>query len=83
MKLSRLKMLFGTMGLLMACTLWTAANTDQLTAETAVDGITSATPPVNPPSKKKTDKDKTKKKKADKNKKAKKKTRNTKTEQAQ
>mgnify|MGYP004695702751 FL=1 len=80
MKLSQLKMLFGVVLLMATCTLWTAANTDQLKAEPTVDGITSATPPVNPPSKKKTEKDKTKKKKANKNKKAKK---NTKTEQAQ
>lgn len=80
MKLSQLKMLFGVVLLMATCTLWTAANTDQLKAEPTVDGITSATPPVNPPSKKKTGKDKTKKKKANKNKKAKK---NTKTEQAQ
>lgn len=80
MKLSQLKMLFGVMLLMATCTLWTAANTDQLKAEPTVDGITSATPPVNPPTKKKTEKDKTKKKKANKNKKAKK---NTKTEQAQ
>lgn len=80
MKLSQLKMLFGVVLLMATCTLWTAANTDQLKAEPAVDGITSATPPVNPPTKKKTEKDKTKKKKASKNKKAKK---NTKTEQAQ
>lgn len=80
MKLSQLKMLFGVVLLMATCTLWTAANTDQLKAEPTVDGITSATPPVNPPSKKKTEKDKTKKKKASKNKKAKK---NTKTEQAQ
>lgn len=80
MKLSQLKMLFGVVLLMATCTLWTAANTDQLKAEPTVDGITSATPPVNPPTKKKTEKDKTKKKKASKNKKAKK---NTKTEQAQ
>lgn len=80
MKLSQLKMLFGIVLLMATCTLWTAANTDQLKAEPTVDGITSATPPVNPPTKKKTEKDKTKKKKANKNKKAKK---NTKTEQAQ
>lgn len=80
MKLSQLKMLFGVILLMATCTLWTAANTDQLKAEPTVDGITSATPPVNPPTKKKTEKDKTKKKKANKNKKAKK---NTKTEQAQ
>ncbi len=80
MKLSQLKMLFGVVLLIATCTLWTAANTDQLKAEPTVDGITSATPPVNPPTKKKTEKDKTKKKKANKNKKAKK---NTKTEQAQ
>ena len=80
MKLSQLKMLFGVVLLMATCTLWTAANTDQLKAEPTVDGITSATPPVNPPTKKKPEKDKTKKKKANKNKKAKK---NTKTEQAQ
>lgn len=80
MKLSQLKMLFGVVLLMATCTLWTAANTNQLKAEPTVDGITSATPPVNPPTKKKTEKDKTKKKKANKNKKAKK---NTKTEQAQ
>lgn len=80
MKLSQLKMFFGVVLLMATCTLWTAANTDQLKAEPTVDGITSATPPVNPPTKKKTEKDKTKKKKANKNKKAKK---NTKTEQAQ
>lgn len=80
MKLSQLKMLFGVVLLMATCTLWTAANTDLLKAEPTVDGITSATPPVNPPTKKKTEKDKTKKKKASKNKKAKK---NTKTEQAQ
>ena len=80
MKLSQLKMLFGVVLLMATCTLWTGANTDQLKAEPTVDGITSATPPVNPPTKKKTEKDKTKKKKASKNKKAKK---NTKTEQAQ
>ena len=80
MKLSQLKMLFGVVLLMATCTLWTAANTDQLKAEPTVDGITSATPPVNPPTKKKTEKDKTQKKKANKNKKAKK---NTKTEQAQ
>lgn len=80
MKLSQLKMLFGVVLLMATCTLWTAANTDQLKAEPTVDGITSATPPVNPPTKKKTEKDKTKKKKANKNKKAKK---NTKTEQTQ
>lgn len=80
MKLSQLKMLFGVVLLMATCTLWTAANTDQLKAEPTVDGITSATPPVNPPTKKKTEKDKTKKKKANKNKKAKK---NKKTEQAQ
>lgn len=80
MKLSQLKMLFGVVLLMATCTLWTAANTNQLKAEPTVDGITSATPPVNPPTKKKTGKDKTKKKKANKNKKAKK---NTKTEQAQ
>lgn len=80
MKLSQLKMLFGVVLLMATCTLWTAANTNQLKAEPTVDGITSATPPVNPPTKKKTEKDKTKKKKASKNKKAKK---NTKTEQAQ
>lgn len=80
MKLSQLKMLFGVVLLMATCTLWTAANTDQLKAEPTVDGITSATPPVNPPTKKKTGKDKTKKKKANKNKKAKK---NTKTEQTQ
>lgn len=80
MKLSQLKMLFGVVLLMATCTLWTAANTDQLKTEPTVDGITSATPPVNPPTKKKTEKDKTKKKKANKNKKAKK---NTKTEQAQ
>lgn len=80
MKLSQLKMLFGVVLLMATCTLWTAANTDQLKAEPTVDGITSATPPVNPPTKKKTEKDKTQKKKANKNKKAKK---NTKTEQTQ
>ena len=80
MKLSQLKMLFGVVLLMATCTLWTAANTDQLKAEPTVDGITSATPPVNPPTKKKTGKDKTKKKKANKTQKAKK---NTKTEQAQ
>lgn len=80
MKLSQLKMLFGVVLLMATCTLWTAANTDQPKAEPTVDGITSATPPVNPPTKKKTGKDKTKKKKANKNKKAKK---NTKTEQTQ
>lgn len=80
MKLSQLKMLFGVVLLMATCTLWTAANTDQLKTEPTVDGITSATPPVNPSTKKKTEKDKTKKKKANKNKKAKK---NTKTEQAQ
>lgn len=80
MKLSQLKMLFGVVLLMATCTLWTAANTDQPKAEPMVDGITSATPPVNPPTKKKTKKDKTKKKKANKNKKAKK---NTKTEQTQ
>ena len=80
MKLSQLKMLFGVVLLMATCTLWTAANTDQLKTEPTVDGITSATPPVNPPTKKETEKDKTKKKKANKNKKAKK---NTKTEQAQ
>ena len=80
MKLSQLKMLFGVVLLIATCTLWTAANTDQLKAEPTVDGITSATPTVNPPTKKKTKKDKTKRKKANKNKKAKK---NTKTEQAQ
>lgn len=80
MKLSQLKMLFGVVLLMATCTLWTAANTDQLKAVPTVDGITSATPPVNPPTKKKTEKDKTQKKKANKNKKAKK---NTKTEQAQ
>lgn len=80
MKLSQLKMLFGVVLLMATCTLWTAANTNQLKAEPTVDGITSATPPVNPPTKKKTKKNKTKKKKANKNKKAKK---NTKTEQAQ
>ena len=80
MKLSQLKMLFGVVLLMATCTLWTAANTDQLKAEPTVDGITSATPPVNPPTKKKTKNDKTKKKKANKNTKAKK---NTKTEQAQ
>ena len=80
MKLSQLKMLFGVVLLMATCTLWTAANTDQLKTEPTVDGITSATPPVNPPTKKKTEKDTTKKKKANKNKKAKK---NTKTEQAQ
>lgn len=80
MKLSQLKMLFGVVLLMATCTLWTAANTDQLKAEPTVDGITSATPPVNPPTKKKTEKDKTKKKKTNKNKKAKK---NTKTEQTQ
>lgn len=80
MKLSQLKMLFGVVLLMATCTLWTAANTDQLKAEPTVDGITSATPPVNPPTKKKTEKAKAKKKKANKNKKAKK---NTKTEQAQ
>lgn len=80
MKLSQLKMLFGVVLLMATCTLWTAASTDQLKADPTVDGITSATPPVNPPTKKKTEKDKAKKKKANKNKKAKK---NTKTEQAQ